>query len=337
MQSGGNRSGRKLHKSRSIPLNLLTSPSPKLQRHDTTASHAARIKSISPPRHSHQPRRTASFGDLLASPTVTQQPPTSILQTSPTYTAPRPAPIPAHLPVPEELTSKFSGSSGESKLDPSTWEYSLRARARTISQAVSFKSLKKTPSKLTLRKKNSLATLFDGVAVNGSSRRSEDDKSKAADFKSRISTEERRSIASSKIPTSSRNSTSSYSQPPSSPSVLDSGGKHRRGFLRNALKDLSRGNSLRGPRSESRSSHARSASNSSVSVVGSASKRASDISSKDSGEKKGWVSRLGKAVSGKRVAAKVEHFEAAMNSPIDSPTPMVHLAERVRIPGSGEL
>lgn len=339
VQSGENRQGHRLHKSRSIPLNLLTSPSPKLQRPLTT-SNDIRLKTISPPRLSHQPRRVASYGDLLSSASPTLRQPVSILQTSPTYVAPGPAPVLSRLLVPDEPTSKFSGSSGESKIDPNsaTWDYSFRARARTLSHAASLKNLlKKTPSKFSLRKKNSLANLFEGVATNGSGKRTNEESStKAADYKSRHSAEDRRSV-SSKIPTSSRNSTSSYSQPPTSPSTLNSGGSRRRtGFLRNAIKGLSGGGPLRGPASASSSSHTRSASNSSASIAGSASKRASDISSREGSEKKGWVRKLGRAVSGRKVEAQVELYEAAIESPIESPTPMAHLAEKIRVPATGK-
>ncbi|SCZ95688.1 BZ3500_MvSof-1268-A1-R1_Chr8-1g09730 [Microbotryum saponariae] len=117
-----------LHKSRSIPLNLMTSP-PHAARIGSERLHDSRfdapvvnLASISPPKRLG-PRKSASYGDLLTSPHR------------------RLDELPQMLEVPNEPMSKFSASSAESRARPLVGETLLSRGARSFGQATSIRNI----------------------------------------------------------------------------------------------------------------------------------------------------------------------------------------------------
>ncbi|KDE02764.1 hypothetical protein MVLG_06710 [Microbotryum lychnidis-dioicae p1A1 Lamole] len=117
-----------LHKSRSIPLNLMTSP-PHAARIGSERLHESRLDvpvvnlaSISPPTRLG-PRKSASYSDLITSPHR------------------RLDELPQLLEVPNEPMSKFSASSAESRARPLVGETLLSRGARSFGQATSIRNI----------------------------------------------------------------------------------------------------------------------------------------------------------------------------------------------------
>ncbi|GAA5928875.1 hypothetical protein JCM1841_001281 [Sporobolomyces salmonicolor] len=346
-----------LKKARSIPVDMLLNPSPKrLSSDDDILLMTNNPDGYDDPSYTHQPspaidrsptstkfpRRAASVANLLS------LRPTTPLQPSPSKPSPpcrsRYDTLPTrltHLPVPaHEPTSKFSGSSGDSVVHLvsfGTRPLRLKERARTFSQASTsgFKTLAgkmKTPSKLTLRKKPSLAGIFRDSDSCGDT--------KAGKALDGVKQPRSFSRASSRIPTlSHRPSTSIDSFAPSIATPGESGvtrkNSSRLGFFRSALRDSTNTastNSRRGSSGTMSPSLISRPVSTSTGTSSGADKRFSEVTAASEGssgveDKVGWASRIGRAVKGKNVAAKKAMFERA-------PSPVVQLAEKIKIPGS---
>ncbi|GAA5911075.1 hypothetical protein JCM5296_002453 [Sporobolomyces johnsonii] len=345
-----------LKKARSIPVDMLLNPSPKrLSSDDEILLTTNDPYGNDDPSYTHQqsppidrsptstkfPRRPASVANLLShrstithqpSPSKPSPPSRSRYDTLPTRLT--------HLPVPaQEPTSKFSGSSGDSivhLVSFGTRPLRLKERARTFSQASTsgFKTLAgkmKTPSKLTLRKKPSLAGIFRDSDSCGDPKAD-----KALDGPKQPRSFSR---ASTRIPTlTHRPSTSIDSSAPSIATSGESGvtrkNSSRLGFFRSALRDSTNTastNSKRGSSGTISPSLISRPISTSTGTSSGGDKRFSEVTTTSEGSsgvenKVGWASRIGRAVKGKNVAAKRALFERA-------PSPAVQLAERIKVPG----
>lgn len=304
---------RRLRKARSIPVKMLP-PALRTFSHATNR-HDASIQTAAPPS---QPRKSLSHSDLVE-PNLSRQP-VSILRTSPEHGAR----LPSRLPVPGEPPSKFSFSSGESRID-SMRNMSLRARERTVGTAHSFKNLlKKTPSRRSLVKKRSAANLPCEGSNYGSVR------GKDEHYSNMFPKDEedgrglcRAGAMSAQISPPS----TSYTSP--SPSTLASTAPEsqckgaRTGFFRSALKNITG----RRSGSDTSSSHARTASNVSSSTSTFSLRRVSDLSSPESTHSS-LVERLRRGVGGVKGR---EHNKDMLEKDKE-----IMRAERVQLSISGE-
>lgn len=332
---------RLLRKARSIPCELLLSPTPKRPA-STNGTHLVEDYSL---RRMGEPlRRPVSTANLLSF--TAQSHPIPAPAESANYSRSQYGIRPTrldHLPLPVvEPTSKFSASSGDSIVhvviegNEGSQAVRLKDRARTFSKA-STSGLKtfgnriksKTPSKLNLRKKPSLAGIFrdpEGVGGVNEARKS-------------TQPERTRSVSrgSSRIPTFGhrQNPSVSSSAPSTDQDIKRKDGGSRLGFFRSALRD-----STNTAHSRNRSSGTVSTSTISralsVSTGGGSSsdKRLSEVTSSSgtsSGSREGkvgWATKLGKTIKGKNVAAKRALFEGKGKR--ISP-PVVQLAEKVKV------
>lgn len=299
--SGANRSGRKLTKSRSIPLDMLSRPSPpSTTPHTSQTTHEYPSPATLSPPSAHVHRRVASFAHL---PSPLRHRP-SLLHTTIHSNF---VPLPLYLPIPTEPQSKFSASTGNSQLgdfgstSKAAEDLKPSARTRTMSHAQSFRNLLRTPSKLSLRNRGSLANLFGGNSASQSKRTEE--KEKAAEFKSKLAP----TSFVSKIPKATNGS-------PDTTTSQQSRKTPRTAFLRAAICDLT----------HAKVPHlAASSGSESTNASTSTGNRSSQASSKKEHGPKAWVSKLGRAVSGKK--------ETKMEG-----SPKVLFAEKVKISAPSE-
>lgn len=345
VQSASTRNPNKLKKARSIPINMhSSSPSPDNDddrfdsphdndirtnptRHYATISPTTRPYSASdsPSARVHEPRRAVSYAHL---PSVTTHQRPSILQNTGYSTL---SPLPLYLPVPTEPPSKFSASTGNSRLwdrhresDEEERDPQTRSRSRTLSHVHSIRNLlKSTPSKLSLSKKGSFANLFGaggagslsgatGTAAATKKKEKEDKAAKVAEFKARLASDSPAAFQS-RIPTAKPHtaSTNGKENAASSPASSRLTKTPHGGFLRNALRDLTGGTQNRpaGLRDSNGSSDAGRGTHSESSSIGGA---------------KAWVGKLGRAVSGRRAPAAW------------TPPTIVRLADKVELPVARE-
>ncbi|GAA5883158.1 hypothetical protein JCM16303_006118 [Sporobolomyces ruberrimus] len=303
---------RLLRKARSIPSELLMSPPSSRRSISLTQENgpheSARVLS--------RPASSAAILDTVASVPLTRSNFANFIIR------------PDYLPVPTlEPTSKFSASSGDSVVDLGVFSDKsprLRDRARGINQASTngfknfgskFKS--KTPSKLNLRKKPSLAAIFRDV-----DRVEEAENQKPPERP--ISTSRFRNL-------SHRASESVSSSAPSADSDSKKRESSRLGFFRSALRD-STGSRPRSTSTVSPSIISNPVSNSSSSDKRVSSTTGSSESSSTKRERKvGWVTKLGRTIRGKNVAAKRAIFEDDENEDQRGPAPIVQTAEKVKV------
>jgi len=336
---------RLLRKARSIPTELLLSPTP-TRPSSTNGTHLVQNRY---PEPSRIPPRPASSADILnpssqSHPLLTPSDPATLSRsrydTLPTRLDRLPLPV-------IEPTSKFSASSGDSIVhivfdeNDGGQAVRLKDRARSFSKASTsgFKAMgnrmkSKTPSKLNLRKKPSLAGIFrDPEPAGGGG--DNDHSLKAPQPAQSRST----SKGSSRIPTFGhrQNESVSSSAPSTDQDIKRKEGGSRLGFFRSALRDSTNtASSGSRPRSSGTVSPSIISRPLSVSTGGGSSsdKRLSEVTSSSgtsSGNGEGkvsWATKLGRTIKGKNVAAKRALFES--KSKRISP-PIVQLAEKVKV------
>ncbi|KAK4702477.1 hypothetical protein P7C70_g3742, partial [Phenoliferia sp. Uapishka_3] len=246
--------------------------------------------------------------------------------------------LPIFLPVPSEPPSKFSASTGNSQLDEKWTGTTLddmmegvgRQRARTISHVHSFRNLlKKTPSKLSLRKKGSLASLFGVGSGAGSSGESssggrpssnaQQKKKEATDFKAKLSTISSPTRLQSRIPTPSSGASSkgqdNTDSSPSPPTFGQARKTPKSMLLKKALREITGGHKVPASSIYSHNSYTSPSEAGTSESSGRTSEGRTSEDTSSSGRSKNWVGKLGRAVSGKR------------EDP--SPAPVLRLATKV--------
>ncbi|KAL8283921.1 hypothetical protein RQP46_005353 [Phenoliferia psychrophenolica] len=230
--------------------------------------------------------------------------------------------LPAYLPVPTEPPSKFSASTGNSRLDDdddfkddpdssrdSSNNHAGRARAKTLSHMHSLRELlRKTPSKLSLRKKPSLASLFTSAAPPPSSA-----SSSSQSTSQQHPAPKKKPSHLSRIPT--RATTASSTPSPVSES------SSKRSFIRTALH--------RHVLSDSTTSNSSSYDPRSSSEGG---RSFEDTSSGGGRGARRWVGKLGRAVTGGRKQAQVQPSPVIVR--LAEKVPAANMSQRVpsRIP-----
>ncbi|GAA6063061.1 hypothetical protein JCM10212_003006 [Sporobolomyces blumeae] len=334
-----------LRKARSIPVDLLVSPSSRSPESRVVRDPAPERERelVSPPFPSNRPRRPASAANLLIpvpqppsilSPPRASAPMRPRYDTLPTRLDPLPLPL-------VEPTSKFSASSNDSiRIAQFGTSRPLRFkdRARTFSQASTngFRSIGgkmklKTPSKLALRRKPSLAGIFRDV-------NDDDDDTPKSSLEGYSEARDSRSSSGHVHTLGHRPNASVSSSAPSTDADSKRKATSRLGFFRNPLRESTNSSSSGSRVSPSIISRPLSVSTNSNH---STDKRLSDVvssSEHSSGSKDskfgGWASRIGKTIKGRgrNVAAKRALFES--NARDETAEPVLQLAEKVKVDSS---